>query len=165
MLRRFKFVIVGALTVLASAAASYAAVSAAMPEALLPSGTARFATASASSSESIEFLDGWVDVPGMTKYITIPGGQTADVMVIFCGHVATDTGVELRARAMVRDVLASPSWSPMKYSDNFSASQCVTFSKTNVTAGSPAVKIQWYASGAGAVYIGTRSMILIVNIH
>ena len=146
MLQRFRFVIVSALVILTSAGVSYA-VSASMPNALLTAGTTRYATASATNSELTYPSDGWVNVPGITKYITIPAGKTADVMVIFCGMAWTSPGDELWTCALIRDVAASPGETLLQ-TDNNTASQCAMFYKTNVTAGSPAVKMQWRAAGS-----------------
>ena len=108
MLHKFRFVIMGGLMVFASAAASYAAVSAAMPSALLPAGSTRYATA---QSQTLAFVDpdqGFLDVPGMTKFITIPSGQQGDVMIIYCAEVASSTAPSYYLRAIVGGVLASP---------------------------------------------------------
>ena len=141
MLHKFRFVIVSALVVLTSAGVSYA-VSASVPNALLPAGTTRYAAAFADHADAITPADSWVDLPGMTKYITIPTGKTADVMVSFCGTEATSTGGLLWTRALIRDVAASPAGMSLLSSENGS-SQCAMFYKTSVTSGSPAVKIQW----------------------
>lgn len=166
MFHGFRSVLIGALMVLASAAASYAAVSAAMPGALLAAGTTRYAAASGDTSESVSAGDGWVDIPGMIKYITIPGGMTADVMVTFCGMIRVSTvGTERHVRAMIRDAPASPERYLIKTSDLEWSTQCATYYKTSVTAGSPAVKMQWATGAFGTVEIFWRNMIVVVNLH
>ena len=166
MLHRFRFVIMGVVIVLASAAASYAAVSAAMPNALLPAGTTRYATVYASDFRTINTADGWVDMPGMIKYITIPTGQTADVIVIFCGTGGVNVASGwLNTRATIRDVVAAPT--TFLLTDLVGGtSNCGIFQKSNVTAGSPAVKIQWSVDpSAGSAEIISRHMFVIANIH
>ena len=74
MLHRFRFVIAGILIILINQAVTFA-VSASMPTALLPAGSTRYATAASTSTENVNNLVGWADVPGMTKYITIPSRQ------------------------------------------------------------------------------------------
>ena len=164
MLHRSRSLIAAVLVVITSAIVSYA-VSASMPDALLAAGSTRYAAASSNTPETIVAADGWEDLPGMTKYITIPSGKTADVMVTFCGEVSADPATVSTARAMVRDALASPTSFTLKVAVVTFSSQCATFYKTNVAAGSPAVKIQWTATGPGTVVMSKRSMIVVVNIH
>ena len=91
MLHSSRFVIAGLLVVITSAIVSFA-VSASMPGALMPAGTTRYAAVYATNEVVIHGDAGWMDVPGMIKYITIPGGQTADVIVIFCGLSGNSNG-------------------------------------------------------------------------
>ena len=167
MLHKLRFVIIGALMVIASAGASYAAVSAAMPSALLAAGTTRYATAYATGNSGINALNGWVDMAGMTKYISIPGGKTADVIVIFCGNVSADSGALVHVRALIRGAAASPTQFDLTNVYPGRSSSCAIFEKSNVTAGSPAVQIQWEVDGLiidGAT-VNTRHMFVIANIH
>jgi hypothetical protein len=166
MFHKFKLAIIGALMVLASAAASYAAVSAAMSDALLPAGSTRFAAAHATGDTSVEATQGWVDLQGMTKYITIPTGKTADVMVHFCGQVFTQTGGQIWTRVLIRNVVASPSELALPAIANGSTF-CSMFYKTNVAAGSPPVKLQWKVAGSPGILASTyaRTLFVIVNIH
>ena len=153
MLHRFRFVIVGILIILVNQAVTFA-VSASMPNALLPDGSTRYAAVYATSTE-FSLSPSWQDMPDMTKYITIPTGQTADVMVIFCGSSFTGEPAYLSVRALIRDVLASPSEFQLQVSDTAGrSSHCAIFLKTNVTAGSPAVKIQWDEAGRLSRYSG-----------
>ena len=107
MLQKLKIPIIIVVTAILTQLAGYA-VHAAMPDALLPAGTTRYAVIYATSGVIIHDSDGWVDMPGMIKYITIPSGQTADVIVIFCGLQGVETSGILFTRALVRDAAASP---------------------------------------------------------
>lgn len=165
MLHKLRFVIVSALVILSSAGVSYA-VSASRPNALLPAGTTRYATVFDGGFASISYNDGWVDMPGMVKYISIPTGQTADVIVIFCGTVGVNTASGwLNVRVLIRDALASPSQALLTHLDD-STSNCAIFEKSNVTAGSPAVKVQWEVDpSANSADVISRQMFVIVNTH
>ena len=147
MLQKLKIPIIIVVTAILTQLAGYA-VHAAMPDALLPAGTTRYATASASSVEQTTYAAGWLDLPGMTKYITIPTGKTADVIVVFCGEAISDSTDLVSARALIRDVVASPSEVILVYDFIYWSNRCGVFYKANVAAGSPAVKIQWRADGS-----------------
>ena len=163
MFHKFRFVIAGVLFLVASVVLNQA-VSAYMPNALLPAGTTRYAAASAVSSFTIHDYDAWTDVPGMIKYITIPTGKTADVIVLFCGMQGQNATGTLLARALIRDSLAVPADAMMVNSTTSFSSSCAIFQKSNVTAGSPAVKVQLHSTGgSGTMY--TRQMLVIVNSH
>ena len=167
MLHRSRFLIAALLVVMTSAMVSYA-VSASMPNALLAAGSTRYAIASSVNQASLHVFDGWEDMPGMTKYITIPAGKTADVMVIFCGDMdVLNVGDWINIQVLVRDALAAPSPYSL-YVSELPASQCAVFYKTGVTAGTPAVKVQWEVSGIPSTEIGfmnSRSMLVVTNIH
>ena len=164
MSHRLKFLFTGLLVVMTSAIVSYA-VSASAPSAFLTAGTTRYAAVSASTTETVDDADGWVDVPGMTKYISIPSGKTADVMIIFCGNANTVGVDQLWTRALIRDAVAAPSVIGLLPADTKLSNQCAFFYKTNVTAGSPAVRIQWSTSGSPGPIMHERSMFVIANIH
>ena len=168
MLHKFRFVIAGILVILVNQLVTFA-VSAPMPNALLAAGTTRYATVSATNATSIYGDDGWQDVPGMIKYITIPAGKTADVIVIFCGSVTTisGTGLPLYARAMIRDVITSPTQVTFSTLNTSETSNCAIFMSSGVTAGNPAVRIQWDMGGGALDLAGleARQMFVIVNIH
>jgi hypothetical protein len=163
MFQKLKIPIIIVATVILTQGAGYA-VRAAMPDALLASGTSRYAAAYATSPQ-VTSLAAYSDMPGMTKYVSIPSGKTADVIVIFCGDVATTLNTGLQLRATIRDVPMAPDPVTLLYSDGAISNQCAMFQKTNVTAGSPPVKIQWAADGAGPVQVNTRSLFVILNIH
>ena len=167
MLHRFRFVIAGILMVLTSAAVSYA-VSASMPTALLPAGTTRYATAYRVGTIA-EYIpadeDTWTDVLGMTKYITIPKGQTADVMVQFCAMISSTTTSQTPVRATLRDVPGKPGtlWLGMQ---GWFSNECAIFHWINVTAGSPAIKIQIGLADLGTdMYLDRPTMHVTVNLH
>jgi hypothetical protein len=162
MFQKLKIPIIIVITALVTQLADRV-VEAAAPSAFLPAGTIRLATAASSAVENIYNYEGWQDLPGMTKYVTIPGGQVADVVVTFCAAVsATDTG-RLYTRAFIGGSLAAPSSVTLKTGVEFS-SHCAVFYKTNVAAGSPSVRIQVMHSGGGATAY-ERSMVVIANIH
>lgn len=172
MLQRFKIPIIIVVTALLTQLAGYA-VHASIPDALLPAGTTRYATLhSEDYFQTIVGGDGWVDVNHSTKYISIPGGQTADLMIIACtelrqnlSSLATDN---IRVRALVRNVPASPApvTLHLRTPGAFFEEECATFTMSNVAAGQPAIKLQmllptmFYSADVGAI-----SMIVIVNTH
>jgi hypothetical protein len=162
MLHRFRFVIAGVLIILVNQAVTFA-VSASMPSALLSAGTTRYAAAQASAIADVSSSPSFADIPGMTKYITIPGGQTADVMVIFCGEAASGSASQYLVRAQIGGALAVPNWSYMTVGSGYGNS-CISFYRLNVPAGNPAVKIQWRAP-TSTVSMAHRSLLVIANIH
>ena len=83
MISKTKLIVAGILFLLASVVLNQA-VSAAVPDALLPAGTTRYATLHSEDYFQTIVGGSWVDVNHSTKYITVPGGQTADVMIIAC---------------------------------------------------------------------------------
>lgn len=166
MLHRLRFLILGTLMLLTSAAVSYAVASAAVPGALLTAGTTRYAAAFATGTD-YSLSPSWQDMPSMTKYVTIPTGQTADVMVIFCGEVWTTGATKLLLRATVRDVVMAPEEITLLDSEDVASNRCAVFHKTSIAAGSPAVKIQWFVSGISfpQINVADRSLIVILNTH
>ena len=99
----------------------------------------------------------------MTKFITIPSGQQGDVMIIYCAEVASSTAPSYYLRALVGGVLASPGDVQIQLQTPVN-NMCVTFYRLNVSAGSPAIKIQW-APVDGRTEAYHRSMLVIVNTH
>ena len=138
-------------------------VSAAVPDALLPAGTTRYAAATASTPIYIVAADGWKDVTGMTKYITIPGGQTADVFVIFCAGSYSASADRLNLQAYIGGTLAGPGIQVVPLVTTY-RNQCALFQRLNVPAGSPAIKIQWKMNSLDA-WMAERSAIVIANLH
>lgn len=165
MLHKLRFVLAGILIIVVNQAVTFA-VSARMQDALLPAGTTRYASAYSGSGDNTSGMDGWNAIDGMTKYITIPSGKTADVMVIFCGVVDVDATSTVYARALVRNTLASPSSFLLQSGTEDMSSRCAYFQQTNVAAGTPAVTIQWNVSGGiPSASVLNRSMFVVVNIH
>ena len=165
MLHKFRFVIAGIVFILVNQVVTFA-VSASMANALLPAGTTRYAAATASDSLYIAVADGWKDITGMTKYITIPGGQKADVFVIFCGGVASSNTQYLNLQAYIGGTLAGPGIQVFPLVTTY-RNQCALFQRLNVPAGSPAIKLKW-SVGAFDNYeanMAERSMIVIANLH
>lgn len=162
MLGKWKILIIIVVTALLTQFAGYA-VRAAMPEAFLTEGTSRYAVAYVTGSELLFHDDGWQNIPGMIKYISIPAGKTADVMVIFCGEAYSDSANALFVRAYVGGILMLPPETILQEEETVS-SRCVTFYRINVPAGTPAVRLQWWASNTfGNLY--DRTMIVIANVH
>jgi hypothetical protein len=165
MLQKLKIPIIIVVTSILTQVVGYA-VHAAMPEALLPAGSTRYAAAYGTSAESVGF-GVWANMPGMTKYVSIPAGKTADVIVIFCGDVSTAPATQLQLRAVIRDVAMAPDFVTLLDSKGTTSNQCAVFQKSNVGEGSPAVKIQWAVNGIAAPfgYVNKRSLLVILNIH
>ena len=161
MLRKFRIPIIVLVTVLLNQAAGYV-VHAAMPQALLAQGNTRYAIAQSTSVSGIFPELGWMDFSGMTKWITIPTGQTGDVMMVFCGESNASSG-SLLVRVYVGGVLASPPELTLQQ-DSDVGSQCAIFFKANVGEGDKAVKVQWKTTGSLA-NMAERSLLVIVNHH
>ena len=101
MLQKLKIPIIIVVTAILTQLAGYA-VHAAMPDALLAAGTTRYAAISYPGVDIVADYEGWVDMTGMIKYIAIPTGHTADVLVIFCGNSRHDRNRRtVYARAMI----------------------------------------------------------------
>ena len=164
MLHRFRFVILGTLMVVASAAASYAVVSAYVPNALLPAGTTRYAAVSDSTPYSLSYTGGYQDLQGMTKYITIPTGQTADVFVYFCSQFRKSTGTYVNIVGMLRTTLGDPV-APQFVLTADPTTQCTNFYWTNVTAGQPPIKVKMYVPTSTTVVVDKAAMLVTVNLH
>ena len=112
--------------------------------ALLPAGTTRYATATYTGPDAITVPDGWVDLPGMTKYITIPGGHVADVMVTFCGLTAITASACAYCGCLCRDAAGLSRTGPIATSNLNGSSQCASVLQDRRRGGSPAVKVQWH---------------------
>ena len=164
MLHRFRFVISGTLVVLTSAMVSYA-VSASIPNTLLPAGTTRYAFVTA-SGQVLTPSSSFVNLPGLSTSITIPAGQTGDVMIFFCGASYAENFTLVRA--LVGGSRASPPEVQLREgATTGSESQCANFVKKAVPAGTHTVTMQWRGPGpAGPVqFMYDRSVIVVVNLH
>jgi hypothetical protein len=164
MLHRFRFVILGTLMILASAGVSYAVVSAAMSPALLPAGTTRYAVAYSGAAYGLDFTSFWQDMYGMTKYISIPAGKTADVLVSFCSQFSKSTGSAVQLRALIRSVVGSPPAPGFELTDP-ATTHCANFYWTNVAAGQPAIKVQMFVPLVTSVQVYNSTMFVTVNVH
>ena len=163
MHRRFKIPIIIILTAVLTQAAGYA-VRAALPEALLTAGSTRYAAAYYPALYTVSYTGDWQDLTGMTKYITIPTGQTADVFVSFCALLQKGTAASVSTRALLRSEPASPpglEFVPATTPSN----QCADYFWTNVSAGQPPIKIQMYVTPATNVYVQHATMLVTVNLH
>jgi len=162
MLNRHRLVIAGLVVVLTSALVSYA-VSAAVPSALRPSGTTRYAMVQSTSQTTDDDSDsGFEAMQGMATSINVPAGMKGDVIVVFCGETSavSPTWIEMRAKAG-GSVLAPTS--VFMGAGSTQVNHCATFYKNNIPEGTRTVKIEWYASTLASVH--DRNMIVIVNIH
>lgn len=156
MRHRFRFVIAGAIIILVNQVVSFA-VSASAPPALLPEGSTHYA-ASSLSTFAATYVDGWTDMPGMTKYFTIPGGATADVLVQWCGEMHPAAGDTLAVRA----IIAGTAIDHVNVSPSGPA--CMLFQLPGVAAGTKSVKIQWWPA-SGFAYAYDRALLVTLNIH
>lgn len=166
MLHKLRFVLAGILIIVVNQAVTFA-VSAHMPDALLAAGTTRFATAAVGHSVVAQVITtgvGFVDVTGVTKFITIPSGQTADVMVIFCAEIFSTTAVNAKVRALIRDVAIDPDYVGVDVLKN-NTNRCMLFHKDAVSAGSPAIKIQVQPQNGDNVSVSGKSLVVIANLH
>jgi hypothetical protein len=162
MLRKFRFVIAAIAIIAANQAASYA-VSASMAQTYIPAGTTRYALASA-TAEVLYAGSTFKDVPGMATSITIPTGKHGDVMVLFCGDVASL--VDVQAQVLVGGAAATPGIRELgPRTDAAYGSRCAAFYKTGATAGTKLVKVQWKPGSVGTIGVHARTMLVTVNVR
>jgi len=167
MLHRFRFVIAGVIIILVNQGVSFA-VSAAMPASLLPQGTTRWAVVVRRPPlMDVTTSTSWVNMPGTSTAITIPGRSTGDVMVWFCSHSVTDQWMTVRARLGTSSM--SPTETTLKHTNSpgmeFGESQCANFFRTDVGPGTYTVRMQWHANDGGYAALGYGSMLIAVNVH
>jgi hypothetical protein len=158
--------IVGALLlVLASGAVGFAASAAVSTPAVLPVGTTQYYVVQSTTYASTT-VGTYATMPGLTTSITIPGGKTADVMVLVCGE---SWAVESASALFVRAKIAGNVATPVDYEFTTSGdieTHCGTFWKLGVGSGTKTVKAEWRSSNPGIlVFLDNRSMIVTVNIH
>jgi hypothetical protein len=168
MFSKLKIPIIIVVTAVMTQLAGYAA-HAAMPNAFLPAGTTRYAfvsTAAQASTTSMSF----VSLPGLSTSITVPAGKHADVFILFCGDMITESFTVVRALvggsrgAPIEMLVREPSASPLGGGET----GCANFLKKDVAAGTHTVAMQWRGAGgvAGAYQtIWDRSMVVITNIR
>jgi len=162
MLHRLRFVIAGLIIILVNQAVTFA-VSAAMPAALLPAGSTRYAVVSTATTASTN-SGTFVGVPGMSTKINIPSGKVADVIVVFCG-VAYAPTTNLHVRALAAGVEMGPGQVLLRGANSALENQCGLFFLANVGSGLQTVKMQYYSQNTNFVYIYGRSMLVVANIH
>lgn len=163
MLRKFKIPIIIVVTALLTQAVGLV-VQAAMPQAFLPAGTTRYAVAQSTSNE-LTWSEGWLPILGQT--ITLPGGKTADVMVIFCGNGWTNSNsTALQVKVQIAGVVASPGVVNFAAQSGVIQGHCATFYRSGGVAGTVPVRVYWRSSnGTYSVNMSQRSMIVIANIR
>jgi len=168
MFRKLRIPIVIVVTALLTQAVGLA-VQAAVPGALRPPGTSRYAAVAAEDEVSISGALDWEDLPGMSQSITIPTGKRGDVFVFFCGMSASTGGAFtlMYVRAMVGGSSAAPSSLRLNSSSSyFEEARCAGFHKLNIPAGAKAVHMEWMVNDlTGAPKMSVRNMIVIVNLH
>jgi hypothetical protein len=99
----------------------------------------------------------------MTKYISVPGGQVADVFVVFCGSAYSASADRLSIRAYIGGVQAAPGIELVPLVTTY-RNQCTMFQRLNVPAGTPAVKVQWKMNSLDA-WMAERNVLVIANLH
>ena len=107
----------------------------------------------------------FVDIPNSTVWITVPQGQTADVMFEFCGEMATSPDGTIQIQGMIGTVLALPGPYIVIQDQVDYETSCVQFYKTGITAGNKAVKVQWKVPNLATGHVYDRSVIVTVNSH
>lgn len=166
MLHRSKLIVGGVLVVLTSAVVSYA-VSAAVPQALLPAGSSRYAFAGANTGTPTSTTSTtFVDLSGLTTTVKIPSGKKGDVFVLFCSETRPN-GDFANVRALIGGVDSMPGETTLREgtSSQPEESQCANFARTGVSAGTKTVTIQWRSVGGAEITAYARSMIVLVNIR
>jgi len=162
MVRKSHLVLAAILVVVASAVVSYA-VSASVPSAALPAGSTRYyvdqGTSPVTTSDTV-----WHTAGGLSTSINIPGGQTGDVMILFCGRTWSDDLTWMEVRAKIGSNVVSPGVLTMAWNASYEG-HCANFVKTGVAAGTKTVKIEYRSGSFHNVELGPRSMIVIVNLH
>lgn len=152
-------------TVLVSSLISYA-VSAAAPQSLLVSGSTRYAFVQATGPVSTTSST-FSDVNGLSTSINVPAGKTADIIVLWCGMVSTNS--YLLVRGMIAGTAGTPAYmQAAKDLAGGAQTHCATFYRGGVAAGTRYVKVQWaaHASFDGTLQsMWNRSMFVILNIH
>ncbi len=133
-----------------------------MPEAFLPAGTTRYAVVSSGAPQlTIDTL--WKNATGLSTYIGVPVGKTADVFVLFCAEASSGVGSALFARAVIGGAVAIPTDTVLIEQETI-ANQCAPFYRIGLGAGTHNVRIQWRASTTYA-NLYDRTMTVITNIH
>jgi hypothetical protein len=163
MWRKFKIPIIIVVTALLTQAVGFA-VQAAMPGTFLPAGTTRYAVASSTTNE-LTWSDGWLPILGQT--ITIPGGKTADIMVIFCGNGWTDSNsTALQVKVQIAGVVASPGEVNFAEQNGVIEGHCAAFYRSGGVAGNVPVRVYWRSTNSAySVNMYQRSLIVIANIR
>ncbi len=158
----FRLAIAGIIVVAASGLVSYA-VSAAMPDSLVPAGGTRYA-AVGTGTEALTSDPMYTDLAGVSTNISIPSGKHGDVFVFFCGETWSTTSA-----AMVHAVIAGTASAPVQLREVEGTaareSQCANFFKLGVGAGTRNVKMQWASRDGNQQAMYQRSMFVVVNIH
>jgi len=166
MVSRSKLIVAGILFLVASVILNQA-VSAAVPNALLPTGTTRYAFVRSSSAVSTTSTS-FVNLPGLSTSITIPAGKVGDVMVYFCGQTITESFTTVRVRIGATGGPPSETQIRENTSTGGGETQCAQFAKANIPSGTHTVRMQWRGSTffpGDQQQMFERSMIVVANIH
>ena len=164
MLNRITLVIASAALIMSTLAVIPRA-SAAVPDSLRPLGVTRYAFAAGTGTIDTASST-YVPVTGLTQSIVIPSGKRGDVFVFFCafGQVGSAPST-LSVRAMQGGSVMGGGLLET-YSVPEGETRCANFYKLNVGAGTKNVHMEYsLVSGIGPVYLSSRHMIVVVNIH
>ena len=139
MISRSKLIVAGILILVASVVLNQA-VSAAVPNAFLATGTTRYAFVSTAANAST-ISTSFVNLPGLSTTIAVPAGKTADVFVLFCGDMVTESYTFVRAlvggnrASPVEMLIREPPAAPLGGGET----GCANFLKKDVPAGTQTV--------------------------
>ncbi len=164
MLRKFKIPIIIVVTAVLTQAVGFA-VQAAMPSAFLPSGTTRYAVAQSTAGQ-LTWSPSWL--PLLSQSIVLPGGKTADIMVIFCGNGWTNSNLTaLQVKVQIAGVVASPGVVNFAAESGVIEGHCAAFYRSGGVAGTVPVRVYWRSTNGPtySVNMSQRSMIIIANIR
>jgi hypothetical protein len=107
-------------------------------------------------------------MPGLSASITVPAGKVGDVIVVWCGMVASDSA--MMVRALIGGSVGKPDNMQVRiqHAEVGAETTCATFYRGSIPAGTRTVKMQW---AAHMLYPSTqqrmfnRSMLVILNLH
>ena len=165
MLRKYRYIAFGLLIVIVNLGVTLS-VAARVSGTLLPAGVTRYAMVSRETTLTNTNPENWLPTQLSTS-VTIPTGKKADVTVQFCGEAYPGTFGILYLRAKIGGALLRPgdvTGLPLKTVADGYGTDCISFYRTGVPAGTKSVKVEWQANDATA-YLRSRSMIVTLNIH
>ena len=102
-------------------------------------------------------LPSFADIPNLTKSVST--GQDTNLEIFVSAEVRATAGKRVFLRALVDNQPADPS-DVVFVAEAFNGTRAFTFTKTNLSAGSHNVRVQWAIDSGGTGSIGDRSMAL-----